>query len=366
MKRIEKTGVLIAALVMLLMTLSTVSISAATVSISKKTAVMWVGDSLTLKMNGVAASKVKWKSGRTAYATVSSKGVVKAKKAGSSMITATVGKKKYYCKVTIKALPVISAKVATLRVGDKMTLKMKGVAASSVKWSTSRKTVATVTTKGAVSAKKIGSAVITATVGKKKFTCKLTVKVRPTTTVTEPSSSSGTASSNAGTVVDTATASGGLTSSTAGLSAEEARVYKIIYALRTQWPEGRRYTNDDYYRWNGGIYRGGYGCAGFVFMLSDAAFGDELAVMHYDFKKVKVGDIIRLDYNAHSVMVMRVTFDGVIVTEGNYNSSVHWGRYISFNEILRTGTHVLTRYGKSTLEQKAKVKAMRDSLPDLF
>ena len=101
-------------------------------------------------------------------------------------------------------------------------------------------------------------------------------------------------------------------------------------------------------------------------MLSDAAFGDELAVMHYYFKKVKVGDIIRLDYNAHSVMVMRVTFDGVIVTEGNYNSSVHWGRYISFNEILRTGTHVLTRYGKSTLEQKAKVKAMRDSLPDLF
>ena len=363
MRRVWKSGLLVIWLLVCMM--SAAGVSAASVSISKKSAVMWTGEQLTLKMNGTSASNVIWTSNRIAVATVSTGGVVKARSAGTAVISAKIGSKKYTCTVTVKSIPVISAKTAALRVGDRLNLTVKGVTASSVKWSTSKKAVASVTSTGAVRALKTGTATITAKSGTRKFTCKVTVKAKQTTTVTRPSTTSGTATGTPDFEVDAGVAAGGLTSSTAGLNADEARVYKIVYALKSRWPEGTRYTNDDYYQWKGGIYRGGYGCAGFVFMLSDAAFGDELAVMHYNFRNLKVGDILRLDYNTHSVMVMKVTLDGVIVTEGNYNKAVHWGRYISFNEIHQTGTHVITRYGNSTLEQKLAVRRMRDFLPDL-
>lgn len=57
------------------------------------------------------------------------------------------------------------------------TLKVKG-SDKKVKWSSSRKSIATVSSKGKVTAKKPGTAVITAKVGKKKLTCKITVKKR--------------------------------------------------------------------------------------------------------------------------------------------------------------------------------------------
>ena len=64
---------------------------------------------------------------------------------------------------------------ATLYNGQKLTLKVKG-AKKTVKWSTSDAKVAKVSKKGVVTAKAVGTATITAKVGKQKLTCKLTVK----------------------------------------------------------------------------------------------------------------------------------------------------------------------------------------------
>lgn len=63
---------------------------------------------------------------------------------------------------------------ATIYVGDTLNLKVSG--AKGIKWSTSKKSVATVSNKGKVTAKKAGKANIIAKVGKKKYTCKVTVK----------------------------------------------------------------------------------------------------------------------------------------------------------------------------------------------
>lgn len=68
----------------------------------------------------------------------------------------------------------LSKTKATLAVGQKYTLSVTGTKAK-VTWSTSNAKVATVS-KGAVKAKKEGTAVITAKVGGKKLTCKITVK----------------------------------------------------------------------------------------------------------------------------------------------------------------------------------------------
>lgn len=58
-------------------------------------------NSFQLKLKG-ANGKVTWKSSKKKVATVNSKGKVKGVKAGTAKITATSGRKKYTCKVTVK------------------------------------------------------------------------------------------------------------------------------------------------------------------------------------------------------------------------------------------------------------------------
>ncbi len=127
------------------------------------------------------------------------------------------------------------------------------------------------------------------------------------------------------------------------VSPMEGDAYSAMIALQSSYPEGMAWTNDNYYAWNGGIYSGGYGCAGFAFLLSDAAFGSLPARMHYDASNVRVGDILRMNGNTHSVIVLSVDSDGVTVAEGNYNNSIHWGRKISTDE-LQGVDYVMTRY----------------------
>jgi hypothetical protein len=125
---------------------------------------------------------------------------------------------------------------------------------------------------------------------------------------------------------------------------EQNRVYNILVAQNSVFPEGMHWTNDDYYGWKGGIYIGGYGCAAFAFYLSDAAFGDAKAYIHKDYSDIKVGDILRVYNNTHSVIVLEVKADSVIIAEGNYNSSIHWGREMSMSEIQDSQSYIMTRY----------------------
>lgn len=69
----------------------------------------------------------------------------------------------------------LNIKSGTMPVGDSVKLYVDGTT-SKVTWSTSDKSIATVTSKGTVKALKAGKVTITAKVGSKKYTCKLTVK----------------------------------------------------------------------------------------------------------------------------------------------------------------------------------------------
>lgn len=121
-------------------------------------------------------------------------------------------------------------------------------------------------------------------------------------------------------------------------------VYESMIALKGEYPEGMRWTNDNYYAWNGGIYSGGFGCAGFAFMLSDAAFGTLPARMETpSFDAIRVGDILRINNDTHSVIVLEVRANGVVIAEGNYNSSIHWGRILTADQVNRAD-YAMTRY----------------------
>lgn len=136
-----------------------------------------------------ASKSVKWKSSNKKVATVSKSGYVTGKKKGTVKITATSKKKKRVkktikIKVTnLKAKSVKMSKTsAILFPNDKTTLKatVKGSAGfynQGVTWKSSNTSVATVNSKGSVTAKKAGKATITATEkgGSKKATCAVTV-----------------------------------------------------------------------------------------------------------------------------------------------------------------------------------------------
>lgn len=161
---------------------------------STKVSVM-TGEKSKITLKGVSSKKkksVKWKSNSKNLVVSYSKKDTRsatfyARKAGTYKVTATYGKKTYVAvvKASKKGMNVTSR---TLDKGQKYTLKLKGVKGKA-KWSSSKKSVVTVKTakngKGAViTAKKPGSATITATIGKKKLVC--VVKVKGTEAVVTP------------------------------------------------------------------------------------------------------------------------------------------------------------------------------------
>ena len=170
-------------------------VEAASLKLSNKSVSVMTGEKSKLTLKGVSSKNkksVKWRSNSKNLVVSYSKKDTRsatfyARKAGTYKVTATYGKKTYVAvvKASKKGMNVTSR---TLNKGQKYTLKLKGVKGKA-KWSSSKKSVVTVKTikngKGAViTAKKPGSATITATVGEKKLVC--VVKVKGTTAVVTP------------------------------------------------------------------------------------------------------------------------------------------------------------------------------------
>lgn len=70
--------------------------------LNKTTVKVTTGKTVRLKVKNSGKKRVKWKSNNRKIATVSSKGLVKGKKAGKTVITAKIGKKRLKCRVTVK------------------------------------------------------------------------------------------------------------------------------------------------------------------------------------------------------------------------------------------------------------------------
>ena len=83
------------------MTMTPVKVEARGAHLNKTKITITVGDSAKLKVKG-ASGKVKWSSSKKSVATVSKKGVVKAKKAGKTVVKAKIGKKTLKCKVIVE------------------------------------------------------------------------------------------------------------------------------------------------------------------------------------------------------------------------------------------------------------------------
>ncbi len=146
-----------------------------------------------------------------------------------------------------------------------------------------------------------------------------------------------------------------------------AKAYEAMIALKDdeRYKEGTPWTNyEPYpnstggdYHWKGGTIDGAnisaVGCVAFAFILSDEAFGSLPARRYgtggFKYEDIKVGDILQVNGDAHTVIVLEVSEVGVIVAEGNFNSTVHWGRAISKEEVMGSASHYITRYPEGSI-----------------
>ncbi len=125
-----------------------------------------------------ASAKVSWSSSNKKIATVSSAGKITGQKPGTCTITAKCKGKKYSCKVTVKPIKLSKTSVKLAR-GKTVKLKVTG-GSGSIKWKTSNKKVATVSSKGLVKSVEPGTCYISITRNGYTKKCKIKVyRLRP-------------------------------------------------------------------------------------------------------------------------------------------------------------------------------------------
>ena len=114
---------------------------------------------------------------------------------------------------------------------------------------------------------------------------------------------------------------------------------KKIKKLKRKYSEGKKWsdkTRDKY---------GNTGCYAYMTKVTEYLYGaDAKPKKHYLFNKIKVGDHIRIENGPHSLIVIEKRKNSVIVTEGNYYSSVHWGREITKSYLAKKDYYVETWY----------------------
>ena len=176
------------------MTYTELATEVTSVTLDKTTASLKAGETVTLTAtvnpSNATDKTVTWSSSDQTIATVSN-GVVIAKKVGTATITAKAGGRTATCQVTVVATEVTSVTLdkttASLKAGETVTLTAtvnpSNATDKTVTWSSSDQTIATVSN-GVVTAKKVGTATITAKAGSKTATCQVTVVATEVTSVT--------------------------------------------------------------------------------------------------------------------------------------------------------------------------------------
>ena len=151
-----------------------VSLPKPTPQINKSKVTTYPGKKVTLNIDNLEKDAViKWTSSDKKIAKVNSKGTVTVVSTGKVKITATVNGVKYTCVITVKN-PYLNYKKIELQVGETANLKINGTSAK--KFTSSKKSVATVNAKGYIVAKKPGTTTIKVVgANDKVYSCVVTV-----------------------------------------------------------------------------------------------------------------------------------------------------------------------------------------------
>lgn len=172
-------------------TISKDNVAVTGVSLNKTSLTLAVNESSTVTAtvtpSGATNKNVTWSSDNTKVATVSSKGVITGKADGTAVITVTTEDGKYTASVTVTVKTVavtgVSLNKGTTSIVEgktetlKATIKPTNASNKTVTWSSSNTAVATVDANGKITAKSVGTTVITVTTKDGKYTAQCTVTV---------------------------------------------------------------------------------------------------------------------------------------------------------------------------------------------
>lgn len=129
-------------------------------------------------------------------------------------------------------------------------------------------------------------------------------------------------------------------------------VATIEATMMAQFPEGTPWDNSTVYvstiTINGTklVYTG-YGCVGFALNFVETAFGKGGSynkIMNCPVANIQAGDIVRVPNatGGHAYVIIAMDATGATIAEANYNSSVHYNRHVTLQE-LATNDYVMQR-----------------------
>lgn len=136
-----------------------------------------IGDEFYLIAVTSTGKKATYKSSDSSVASVNTYGLVTAKKAGSCKITAKIKDAEASCYILVdKTKVTLEYNYLSMENGKTKKIRVWSSTGHSVKWKSSKSSVATVSEEGVITSKKPGNCEITATVDGTSAICKLTVK----------------------------------------------------------------------------------------------------------------------------------------------------------------------------------------------
>ncbi len=123
---------------------------------------------------------------------------------------------------------------------------------------------------------------------------------------------------------------------TAAALPSEQEVYERLIAMQEVYPQWSPWDSSSYYIDKNGYAE--YGCFGFAIMLQEAAFpgisGPRAKKPPITIEDLHVGDVLSYGgISGHSVIVLEVHSDYIVLAEGNWSDSVNWGRTMSAEEV---------------------------------
>lgn len=172
-RKSRKLIVIFCTIILLACLMQSKPVIAAGYGLNKTSATIYTGSTVKLSVTGVNGA-IKWSTANKKIATVSISGKVKGIKAGKTTVTAKVGSRKFTCNVIVKN-PALSKSKVTIVKGKSYTIKLNGTSIKKV--SSSNKNIATVNSKGKITARKKGTCKLTI-MGKngKKYICNVKVE----------------------------------------------------------------------------------------------------------------------------------------------------------------------------------------------
>ena len=238
-------------------------------------------------------------------------------------------------KVTVRKPTLkLSKSTLTMKAGKTARLKASSNCGNATfRWSSSNKYVATVSAKGKVKAKHPGTAVIKVTAYGITRCCKVRVKAKTGTQI-------------AG---DSFTSRDDQESGTTPAGADNTTSVRArLEAMKKKYPDGMPFGEEKQYKVNNPEAFGfgtGRACAAFAFELSDYLFGNAPGRRYTNPSLVREGDVLRINYDTHFIIVLQVFADGSIdFAEGNCSGRVRWDSHFSADELRRCFTYGCTRY----------------------